>query len=97
MSDLLPVSSRRPFLTSRAERAVERSMNEIDSRARVLMRSDALRIERVAEKAERGLVAAAQIAAVEAALVPMLPHADRRFQQIAEAGSLGIARIVMER
>lgn len=96
MPDLLPVPSRRPFLASRTERAIERTMRQIEAQARVAMQSDALRIEHAAAKTEHGLVAVAHVSAVEAALLPMVPHAERRLQQIADGGTLAIARIVME-
>ncbi len=96
MSDLLPAPNRRPFLPSRIERGVSRELAHLEARAELAKRSDALRIERAAEKAERGLVAVAHVSAVEAALLPMVPHAERRLQQVADGGALAIARIVME-
>jgi hypothetical protein len=96
MSSLMSAPSRRPFLPSRVERSASRELALLETRAELAMRSDALRIERAAEKTERGLIAVAHVSAVEAALLPMVPHAERRLQQVADGGALAIARIVME-
>jgi hypothetical protein len=91
----LPVRVRsRP--SSALARRTTQALDRLEAEAALAKRADALRIERVAEKTERGLVAVAHVSAVEAALLPMVPHAERRLQQVADGGALAIARIVME-
>lgn len=83
-------------LTAVPDRRASRAVAHLEAAALVARRSDALRIERAADKTERGLVAVAHVSAIEAALLPMVPHAERRLQQVADGGALAIARIVME-
>jgi hypothetical protein len=95
LSDLIPFDPD-SLLPSSTRRQTKRALAELEARAQLATRADALRIERVADKTKRGLVAVAHISAVEAALLPIVPHAERRLQQVADGGALGIARIVMD-
>jgi hypothetical protein len=57
-------------------------------------REDQIQIERVEQATGRGLIAAGQIAGLEATLVRAVPHAEGRLRAIADAGTIWIAGIV---
>lgn len=82
------------LLPSRLDRQVSRALGQIDATHLVAMRRDQARMERVAGTAERGMVRAAQLGALEATLAQMAPNAAGYVYASAVAGALGIASVV---
>lgn len=93
--DRLPVV-RGGLYPARLDRQTGRALERLHAGAELARYRDHLRIERVAEAAERGQAAVAHISAMEAVLVQSVPHAQDRLRQIADAGAVGIARVVLE-
>jgi hypothetical protein len=69
-------------------------LEQIDAQQLVATRRDQARLERVAGTAERGMMRAAQLGSLEAALVQMAPNAAGYVHASAVAGALGIAGVV---
>lgn len=90
-SSLVPTGG---LLPSRLERQVSRALEQIDAQQLVATRRDQARLERVAGTAERGMMRAAQLGSLEAALVQMAPNAAGYVHASAVAGALGIAGVV---
>ncbi len=82
------------LLPSRLERQVSKALEQIDAQQLVAVRRDQARLDRVAGTAERGMVRAAQLGSLEAALVQMAPNAAGYVHASAVAGALGIAGVV---
>lgn len=82
------------LLPSRIERQVSRALEQVDAQQLVAMRRDQARLDRAAGTAERGMVRAAQLGALEAALVATSPHSAAYVHASAVAGALGIASVV---
>ena len=82
------------LLPSRIDRQVSRALEQIDAQQLVAMHRDQARLDRVAGTAERGMVRAAQIGALEAGLVQMTPNAAAYVHASAVGGAIGIAGVV---
>jgi hypothetical protein len=82
------------LLPAKLDRQVARALQQIDASAAVARRSDQLRIQRVAEATASGLIAVAQVSALEAAMVRAAPHAEGRLRAVADVGALNIAAAV---
>ena len=81
---------------SKIDRQVSRALEQIDASTLVAMRRDEARLERVAGTAERGMVRAARIGALEASLGQVNPQAAGYVHISAAAGALGIAEVVYD-
>ncbi len=90
-SSLVPASS---FLPSRTNRQIARAMEQVDAAQLVALHRDQARLDRVATTAERGMVRAAQLGALEASLVSVAPNAAGYVHAAAVGGALGIAGVV---
>jgi hypothetical protein len=66
----------------------------MDAQALAVQHADQLHIARVEQATTRGLVAVAQVSALEASLVRAAPHAEGRLRAIADSGAISIAGIV---
>ena len=84
------------LLPSRLERQVGRALSQIDAASMVASHRDQARLDRVAGTAERGMVRAAQLGALEAALIQSAPNAAGYVHAVTTAGALGIASVVYE-
>jgi hypothetical protein len=89
-----PLQQRRTLLPDRLGDRLDKALQHQEAQALIAKRDDQLRIERVEQATARGLVAASQIAGLEATLVRAVPHAEGRLRAIADAGTIGIAGIV---
>jgi hypothetical protein len=81
---------------SRINRQVEKALAQIDASTLVAIRRDEARLDRVAGTAERGMIRAARIGALEASLGQVNPHAAAYVHASAVAGALGIAEVVYD-
>ena len=95
MPDNLPVLTGGLF-PSKLDRQVGRALSQIDAAAMVASHRDQARLDRVAGTAERGMVRAAQLGALEAVLIQSAPHAAGYVHAVTAAGALGIASVVYE-
>jgi hypothetical protein len=82
------------FFPTRTGREISRALDQIEGRQLVAVRRDEARLERVAITAERGMVRAAQLGALEATLVQLAPNAAGYVHASAVAGAIGIAGVV---
>jgi hypothetical protein len=76
------------------DRQVSRSLARTDAALAVAVHRDQARLDRVATTAERGMVRAAQLGNLEAALIQGAPHAVGYVHASAVAGAIGIAGVV---
>jgi hypothetical protein len=93
MSENLPALSG-GLLPSKLDRQLSRELARIEANTVLASRRDQARIERVAGTAERGMLRAAQIGALEATLAHSLPNAAAYVHASAVAGAIGIAGVV---
>jgi hypothetical protein len=77
-----------------ASRKLTKQLDRLDAQALAVQHHDSLQIGRVEQATAHGLIAVAQISALEASLVRMTPHAAGRLQAVAGAGTIGIAGII---
>lgn len=96
MSDLIPRNGRQPLLPAHLDHRTTRSLVRMETRSALAKRSDALRIERIADAATRGQAAIAHVSAMEAMLVQTVPHAEPRLRAIADSAAAGIVHVVYE-
>jgi hypothetical protein len=82
------------FLPSKIDRQVSKALEQIDAGTLVAMRRDEARLDRVATTAERGMVRAAQLGALEGTLARVAPNAAGYVHASAVAGAIGIAGVV---
>jgi hypothetical protein len=94
MTNLPALSSPGGLFPSRLDRQVSKALEQIDAQQLVAMHRDQARLDRVAGTAERGMVRAAQIGALEAALAQMAPNAAAYVHASAVGGAIGIAGVV---
>ncbi len=95
MSENLPALSGGLF-PSKLDRQVSRALARIDAGVLVASHRDQTRIDRVAGTTERGMVRAAQIGALEAALAQNVPSSAGYVHAVATAGAIGIVAAVYE-
>ena len=84
------------FLPTRTSRQIGRALEQIDAAQLVALRRDEARLERVSTTAERGMVRAARLGALEASLGQVNPQAAAYVHASAVAGALGIAGVVYD-
>jgi hypothetical protein len=84
------------LVPSRWDRAIGKELDRINARADLARHSDRRRIERIVDAAQHGAVAVTHLSALEGSLVQTVPHAQPRVTAIADAGALGIAKVVFE-
>jgi hypothetical protein len=92
-SSLVPTGG---LLPSKLDRQVSRALARIDGAALVASHQDQVRLDRVATTTERGMIRAAQIGALEGALVQSAPQSVGYVHAVACAGAVGIAAVVYE-
>jgi hypothetical protein len=95
MSNLVPTGGG-TFLPSRAERSAGRAIERVRASQAVLTARETAKLEVIGDVTEAALMTSSHIAAVEALLVERTPHAAGRLQAIADAGTLGLAEVVMK-
>jgi hypothetical protein len=78
------------------DRQVSRALARIDGAALVASHQDQVRLDRVATTTERGMIRAAQLGALEGALVQGAPQSAGYVHAVACAGAIGIAAVVYE-
>lgn len=83
-----------------ASRNIERQMNRETTRAKAhglaVSTREIAKVEAVANVTEAALLATSHISAVEALLISRTPHAEDRLRHIADAGTAGLANIVLK-
>jgi len=84
------------LVPSKLDRAISKELARIDGATELGKHSDRQRIDRIMEATQRGQVAVAAISGLELTLVQGVPHAQARITAIADAGAMGIARVVYE-
>ncbi len=93
----LPVRS---GLGDLSNRSVERQITKEVTRAKAygvaVSTRDIAKVEAVANVTEAALLATSHISAVEALLIARTPHAEDRLRHIADAGTAGLANIVLK-
>jgi len=95
MTDNLPALSGGLF-PSKLDRQTSRALARIDAGALVASHGDQARIDRAAGTAERGMVRAAQLGALEATLAQSVPTAAGYVHAVATSGVMGIVAAVCE-
>jgi hypothetical protein len=93
MSGYLPEPHNGLFPTN-VSRQLGKRLARMDAQALAVQRGDALRVARTEQATALGLVAVAQISSLEASLVQIAPHAERRLRAVADAGTIGVVGIV---
>jgi hypothetical protein len=83
------------FLQTRAERQTSRALERVRTTQALVTAQEVARLEIVQDVTEAALMSASQVAAVEALLTTRTPHAAGRLNAIAEAGTLGMADVVL--
>jgi hypothetical protein len=81
---------------AKLDRQVSRALAQIDASAAVARHADLARLERIASTTQHGMIAVSHLAAVEAALAQVTPHAAERIHAVAVAGTLSIAGVVYD-
>jgi hypothetical protein len=93
----LPVLSGFGDLSGRGiERQMTREMTRAKAYGLAVSTQEIAKIEAVANVTEGALVATSHISAVEALLISRTPHAEDRLRHIADAGTAGLANIVLK-
>jgi hypothetical protein len=92
-SDLVPTGG---LFASKLDRQTSRALAQVESGALVASHRDLARIDRCAGTAERGMIRAAQLGALEATLVQNVPNAAGYVNAVATAGVMGIVASVYE-
>jgi tRNA A37 threonylcarbamoyltransferase TsaD len=82
------------FLPSKTNRQIARALEQTEAAQLVALHRDQARLDRVATTAERGMVRAAQLGALEATLAQVAPNAAGYVHASAVAGAIGIAGVV---
>jgi len=84
------------LVPSKLDRQVSRALARIDGAALVASHQDQVRLDRVATTTERGMIRAAQLGALEGALLQGAPQSAGYVHAVACAGAFGIAAVVYE-
>jgi hypothetical protein len=58
--------------------------------------SEVAKVDAVADVTQAALIATAHVSGIEALLVNRVPHAEARLRHIADAGTAGMATVVMQ-
>lgn len=95
MSELVPFQGS-GFLQTRGERQVGRAIERVRARQAIVTVQETAKLEVLQDVTETALMSASSVAAVEALLAARTPHAAARLQHIAEAGTLGMADVVLK-
>lgn len=93
MSERLPTPIPMMF-PSKVQRQAAKTLERIETATAIAIRADTARLERATETTQRGMIAAAHLASVEAALCQTAPHAAERIRAVACAGTMNIVGIV---
>jgi hypothetical protein len=93
MSDNLPAVYGGLFAAKR-DRQVSKALTRLDASSTVARRRDLVRLERITETTQHGMLAVSHLASVEAALCQVTPHAAERIRAVAVAGAIGIVGVV---
>ena len=93
MSDNLPALTG-GLLPYRLDRRVSKAVARIDAESRVARHRDQARLNLIAGTTRDGMIIAAQIGVLEAALVQTAPGAAAYVHASAVAGAIGIAGVV---
>jgi len=93
MSNLIPTAG--GFAPSRAERSAVRAIDRVRASQAVVTARETARLEVIQDVTTAALGAGSHISAVEALLAERTPHAAGRLQAIADAGTVGLAEVVM--
>jgi hypothetical protein len=95
MSDNLPALTG-GLLPYRLDRQVSKAVARTEASSRVARHRDQARLDLIAGTTRDGMMHAAQIGALEAALVQMAPGAAGYIHASAVAGAIGIASVVQD-
>ena len=82
-------------LPTRVEREAARQVAAITARNRVAVAREVAKVQMVQDVTQEALLAVSDISAMESLLVARTPHAIARLQHIADAGTIGIASVVV--
>jgi hypothetical protein len=92
----LPIQSAGSRLgASKLDRHVGRELAGAKAYGQVLTARETAKIEALANVTESGMLAVTHISAMESLLITQCPLAERRLKAVADAGTVGIASVVM--
>ncbi len=92
MSDL--VTQSRALMESRQRRGMSRELAQIRQTTEIVTARHIAAVDVVESVTEAALLATAQVGALEAHLVGLVPHAEPRLRHIAESGAMSMGHIV---
>lgn len=92
MADIVTQSA--ALKESYADRVNSRHLARIGRAATLVATEHKARLDVVTEVTESALLATAEVSALEAHLVGMVPHAEGRLKFVADAGSAALANVV---
>lgn len=95
MSHLPVVSQLGELATGSIERKTSRAIDRARAHGATVAARETAKVEALAQVTEAALLATSHISAVEALLIQRTPHAEARLRHIADAGSTGMASIVL--
>jgi len=91
-----PVPYSSGLALTKIDRQVSRALAQVDAAALVASHRDRAQIDRVAGTTEHGMLRAAQLGALEGALIQTSPLSASYVHTVAVGGALGIAAVVYE-
>jgi hypothetical protein len=93
----LPALSRYGDLGNRSvERQMTKEMTRVRAYGLAVSAREIAKVEAVANVTEAALLATSHISAIEALLIGRTPHAEDRLRHVADAGTAGLANIVLK-
>jgi hypothetical protein len=96
MSDLPVLSSFGELASTRVERRASREIARAQAYGACLAAREVAKVDAIAEVTETALIATSHVSAMEALLISRTPHAEARLRHIADAGTAGMASVVMK-
>jgi hypothetical protein len=94
MSDLVRLNGSR--LPTRLERTTARALDRVRADQALAAARHTAKLDVIADVTQAALLATSHVSAMEALLVSRTPHAEARLRHIADAGTLGMAAVVMK-
>jgi hypothetical protein len=82
-------------LPGRVQRQVGREMALANASGSLLAAREVAKVRAIADITETALIAVSTVSAVEGLLISRTPHAEGRLRHVADAGTAGIANVVL--
>jgi hypothetical protein len=95
MSNLPAMSPAGGRMSRRMDRQLDRAVAQAHGWGQAVAAQEMAKIDAIADVTEAALVATSHVSVMEALLVARTPHAEGRLRHIADAGTAGMANVVL--